>query len=134
MLSAANASPRFVSVQELDDFRQQAELAREETRRVKQAEQTQIDRGINHFLSTMRFSYNFRALKKPFYVLAMYHDDKFTYIQARPEETPVLYEVQDGKPNLVDFDYSNGLYTVRKILDQGYFAIGNAKLHFTRKD
>jgi type IV secretion system protein VirB9 len=63
----------------------------------------------------------------------MYNDDKFTYIQARPEETPVLYEVEDGKPNLVNFEYKNGVYVVQKILDRGYFAIGKEKLTFARE-
>ena len=85
MLSAVNGSPRFVSRQALDDYRQQADLAREETRQVKQSEQTAIDAGISRYVSNMRFPYRFEAGRKPFYVRAMYHDDKFTYIQARPE-------------------------------------------------
>ena len=64
----------------------------------------------------------------------MYHDDKFTYIQARPEETPVLYEIADGKPSLINFEYVDGVYVVRKILDRGYFAIGKEKLNFTREE
>ena len=64
----------------------------------------------------------------------MYHDDKFTYIHARPEETPTLYEVKDGKPNLVNFDYKNGVYVVDKILDQGYLTIGKQKLGFSRQE
>ncbi len=82
----------------------------------------------------MRFPYRFEAGKKPFNVRAMYNDDKFTYIQARPEETPALYEVKDGKPNLVDFDYKNGVYVVTKILDEGYLTIGKQKLAFKRQD
>jgi len=134
MVSAANASPRFVSAQDLDDFRQQAELAREETRTVKQAEQAQVDRGINGALSAMRFAYRFKPFKKPFRVTAIYHDDRATYIEARPTELPVIYEMKDGKPNLVDFDFKNGLFVVPKVLDEGYLAIGKAKLRFARKD
>jgi type IV secretion system protein VirB9 len=134
MLSSANAAPRFVSTQALDDYRQQAELAKEETRQTKQATQTEIDSGITRFLANMRFPYRFEAGRKPFFVRAMYHDDKFTYIQARPEETPVLYEIADGKPNLVNFEYANGAYLIRKILDRGYLAIGKEKLNFTREE
>jgi type IV secretory pathway VirB9-like protein len=134
MLSAANASPRFISAQALDDYKQQADMAREDARQTKQAAQSEIDRGINRFLSNVRFPYRFEAGKKPFYIRAMYNDDKFTYIQARPEETPVLYEIKDGKPNLIDFEYADGVYTVRKILDRGYFAIGKEKLNFTREE
>jgi Conjugal transfer protein len=63
----------------------------------------------------------------------MYNDDKFTYIQARPEETPTLYEIKDGKPNLVNFDYRDGVYVVQKILGRGYLMMGKQKLAFTRE-
>jgi type IV secretion system protein VirB9 len=134
MLSAANAAPRFISSDSLVDYKKQADLAREETRQTKQAAQAEIDRGINRFLSNVRFPYRFEAGRKPFFIRAMYHDEKFTYVQARPEETPVLYELKDGKPNLISFDYADGVYTVRKILDKGYFAIGKEKLNFTREE
>src|SRR5581483_2605564 len=130
MVSAASGAPRFVSAHTVDDYRQQAQIAREETRQVKEGAQTAIDRGITKFLSNVRFPYRFEAGKKPFFVRAMYNDDKFTYIQARPEETPALYEIQDGQANLVNFDYRNGVYVVGKILNRGYLAIGKQKLDF----
>jgi type IV secretory pathway VirB9-like protein len=133
MVSAAGGSPRFVSAQALDDYRQQADIARAETRQVKQASQTQIDSGIHRFLSNVRFPYRFEAGRKPFFVRAIYNDEKFTYIQARPEETPVLYEIVDGKPNLVNFEYADGVYVIQKILDRGYLAIGKEKLNFARE-
>jgi len=71
--------------------------------------------------------------KKPFFVRAMYTNDKFTYIQARPEETPALYEVKDGKPSLINFQLSNGLYIVSKIVDNGYLVVGKKKATFTRQ-
>lgn len=134
MLSAANAAPRFVSAQALEDYQQQIQIAKEETRQVKQSAQTEIDSGIDRFLASMRFPYRFEAGKKPFYVRAIYNDDKFTYIQARPEETPALYEIEDGKPNLLNFEYKNGVYVVQKIVDRGYLAIGKEKLNFSRED
>lgn len=134
MISAVDSAPRFVSTQALDDYRQQATMAKEETRQVRQATQEAIDTGINRFVSNMRFPYRFEAGKKPFFVRAMYEDGKFTYIQARPEEAPALYEVQDGKPNLVNFEYRNGVYVVEKVLTRGYLVIGKQKLSFARED
>jgi len=134
MADAASGPPRFVASQVAEDYRQQAERAKEETQEVKQSAQTAIDTGISKFITNVRFPYRFDAGKKPFFVRAMYHDDKFTYIQARPEETPTLYEVKDGKPNLVNFDYKDGVYVVGKILDQGYLAIGKLKLGFERQE
>ena len=82
----------------------------------------------------MKFPYKFEPNRKPFAVSAIYHDDKFTYIQANPQETPALYELKDGKPNLINFQFRNGTYIVDKILDSGYLAIGKQKLAFDRQE
>ena len=134
MLHAASGPPKFVSAQELENYRQQVAVAKDETRQVKQASQAAVDSGISRFISNVRFPYRFEAGKKPFFVRAMYHDDKFTYIQARPEETPTLYEIKDGKPNLVNFEYKDGVYVIDKILDRGYLVVGKQKLGFVREE
>jgi len=134
MLSAANAPPQFVSAHQVDTCRQEVEKAKEELQKAKESTQAAIDGGIAKFLSNVRFPYRFEAGKKPFFVRAMYHDDKFTFIQARPEEAPTLYEIRDGKPNLVNFDYKNGVYVADRILDRGYLAIGKQKLGFARQE
>jgi type IV secretion system protein VirB9 len=46
----------------------------------------------------------------------------------------VIYEINDGEPNLVNFKYENGVYVVEKILDRGYLAIGKQKMTFKRED
>ena len=39
-----------------------------------------------------------------------------------------LYEInEDGKPSLIQYSYADGLYTVPKLLYDGYFAIGTKK-------
>jgi type IV secretion system protein VirB9 len=82
----------------------------------------------------MKFTYRFDRDKKPFAVSAIFHDDRFTYIQAKPEETPALYELKEGRPNLVNFQFHNGTYVVDKILDSGYLAIGKERLAFSRQE
>jgi len=134
MLAASRSAPKLVSAQELEAYKQQMSAAKDETRQVKQSEQSAIDKGIHQFVSNVRFVYRFEAGKKPFFVRAMYHDDRFTYIQARPEETPTLYEIKDGKPNLVNFEYRDGAYVVGKILDRGYLTVGKQKMGFTREE
>ena len=134
MAEAASGPRRFVAARELEDYRREAQIAKDETRQVKETSQAAIDAGISHFVTNVRFAYRFEAGKKPFFVRAMYHDDTFTYIQARPEETPTLYELRDKKPNLVNFEYTNGVYVVGKILDQGYLVIGKQKLGFKREE
>ena len=57
----------------------------------------------------------------------------FTYIQCAAREKPALYEIKDGKPNLISFQVENGVYIAPKIIDSGYLAIGKKKLPFARR-
>ncbi len=134
MLAAARSAPRFVSAQEIEAYKEQTEKAKEELRQAHEAQAAAVNQGIARFVSNVRFPYRFEAGKKPFNVRAMYHDDRFTYIQARPEETPTLYEIKDGQPNLINFQYKDGVYIVDKILDRGYLTVGKQKLGFTREE
>lgn len=134
MAEVAAAGPRFVSVDQVEDFRQQVQLAKEETRQVQESAQAAIDRGIDQFVLRLRFPYRFDSDTKPFFVRAMYTDGTLTFIQAQPEELPALYELQDGKSNLVPFRFENGMYVVGKVLDQGYLAIGKQRLLFRREN
>jgi type IV secretion system protein VirB9 len=134
MAAATREAPRFISADAVETYKEQLEKARDDLRQAKEGETAAINQGINRFVSNMRFPYRFEAGKKPFSVRAMYHDDRFTYIQARPEETPTLYETKDGQPNLVSFDYKDGVYVVGKILDRGYLVIGKQKLPFVREE
>ena len=63
----------------------------------------------------------------------IWHDDKFTYLRGQFQETPALYEVKDKKPSLINFDFNGGLYTVPKLLEHGYLAIGKQKVEFHRE-
>jgi len=40
---------------------------------------------------------------------------------------------KDGKPNLISFQFENGVYIAPKIIDAGYLAIGKKKLPFARR-
>jgi type IV secretion system protein VirB9 len=134
MVAATRSEPKFYSAQDVEDLKHQLAAAKEETQQAKRACQETLDKGIHQFVSNVRFSYRFEAGKKPFYLRAMYHDDRFTYIQARPEEAPALFEIRDGKPTVVNFQYADGVYQVNKILDRGYLVIGKQKLNFTREE
>ena len=135
LLAATRSAPRFVSSQEVQQYKDDAAKAREDARLAQEATRDAVDKGIRQFVSNVRFPYRFEAGKKPFSVRAMYHDDRFTYIQARPEETPTLYEVKDGQPNLVNFTYKDGVYVIDKRFSiEGYLAIGKQKLNFKREE
>ena len=62
----------------------------------------------------------------------VWHDDRFTYLRGQFQETPALYELKDGKPSLINFDFAGGLYTVPKEVSHGYLTIGKKKVEFDR--
>ena len=138
MLSSLNGKSKFVSAAQVEDYREQAELAKAEARQAKDQAQaalaSELSRLRSEYPARLHFVYRFPANDPVFHVSAIYHDGKFTYIYANPQETPALYEVKDGKPNLVNFDFKNGLYIVPKVLDSGYLAIGKKKLNFAREE
>lgn len=136
--SGTSGQPRFVSASQIDDYRQQIDLAKAEARQAKQQAQQLIETRVaehrSQYPTKLLFTYRFQHGRKPFLVDAIYHDGQFTYIKASPQETPALYELRDGKPNLVNFDLRDGTFVVPKILETGYLAIGKQKMGFERED
>ena len=138
ILSAVNGQPKFVPSTQLDDYRQQVEIARQQARDAKEQAQATVERELSRvrseFPAKLQFPYRFAADDKLFRVSAIYTDGKATYIRANPQETPSLYELKDGKPNLINFDFKDGLYIAPKVLDGGYLAIGKKRLEFGRAE
>ena len=136
ILYTLDANPRFVSAEQIEDFRQQVEIAKAETRQVREAAQASVKRETESFARSFPANSSSpiasRRTRKPFEVKAIFHDGTFTYIEANSQETPALYEIKDGKPNLVEFQYREGQYVVAKVLDNGYLAIGKKKLDFRK--
>jgi type IV secretion system protein VirB9 len=132
--AAASAPRRFVSAQELEEAQRQAQAAKDEARQTKERAQTEVEQGVKRVLKNFRFAYRFEANRKPFYVRAIYRDELRTYIEARPEETPTIVELKDGKPNAVNFTYEDGVYITDRILDSGYLTVGKKRLKFFREE
>ena len=81
----------------------------------------------------LKFDYVYKANEAPFDIQSIYHDDKFTYIKTKAPEKFSVYEMKDGKPNLVTYDLREGTYIIPKIMDSGYVELGKKKMEFTRK-
>ncbi len=103
MVSALNGSPKFVSAQQVEDYRQQVEMAKAETREIRQTAQATLQREVGKFRTEyptgLKFAYRFERDRKPVSITAMYHDEKFTYIQANAQETPTVNELQLRSPS-----------------------------------
>jgi type IV secretory pathway VirB9-like protein len=113
----------------------QAEAA-QAVQAAEEGAQKQISLFREQYPGKLQFDYRYdqKTARVPFSVLAIYHDDKFTYIQSSAQEKPTIYEVKDGKPNLINFELTGGVYVIPKIMDEGYLALGNKKLSFQRHE
>jgi len=123
---AASGSPQFVPAAQLEQSKQQ--LAAVEAH-VTQA----VDEYKSAYPLSLKFDYTFHANEAPFDIQAIYHDDKFTYIKTNAPEKFSVYEMRDGKPNLVTYELNNGTYIIPNVMDSGYVELGKKRLEFARK-
>ena len=130
--------PPLARASDVQAYKSAVEAARAEAAQAVQLAQTHAQKEIDQYREQYAgkllfdYSYNAKEARSPFAVAAIYHDDKFTYIKCSAQEKPTIYETKDGKPNLVNFELSNGVYIVPKIMDRGYLVLGKKKLNFER--
>jgi type IV secretory pathway VirB9-like protein len=134
----STAVPPLARASEVQAYKTAVETTRAESAQaIQQAEvraQREIDQYREQYAGKLQFDYHYKAkdAQAPFAVAAIYHDDKFTYIRCAAQEKPALYELKDGKPNLINFELSNGVYVIPKIMDRGYLVVGRKKFSFER--
>ena len=127
--------PVFVPAADLEKAKQEAAAAKAAQIAELKAEDTKAETYRSKYPGTLHFDYTWDTKKGNALGLEqIWHDDKFTYLRGHFQETPALYEVKEKKPSLINFDFSNGLYTVPKELDNGYLAIGKQKVEFHRAE
>ena len=85
------------------------------------------------YLLSLKFDYSYKANEAPFNIQSIYHDDKFTYIKTNAPEKFSVYDMKDGKPNLINYDLREGTYIIPTVLQHGYVELGKKKMEFTRK-
>jgi len=125
-LAAATGASQLVSASEVTAARAQAQVA--QSHAVAAVEEFRAD----YPTQALKFDYTYRG-KAPFEVSAIYHDDKFTYIKSSASEKFSIYELKDGKPDLITFQLKDGTYVLPTVVDKGYLQIGKHKLDFERK-
>ena len=138
--TALNAALRgYVRAADAEAYKKELEAAHAQAAdqiRMAEARATeQISQFRSSYSTRLQFDYVIdpKPSREPFVVSAIYHDDAFTYIRCGAREKPSLYELKDGKPNLVSFQLENGVYVVPKVVDAGYLAVGGKKLNFARQ-
>jgi type IV secretion system protein VirB9 len=125
-LTSAEGTRKFVPAGELQTAEAQAQAAQARAR-------NEIDQFRAEYpTKTLQFDYLFQN-KKPFDVTAIYHDDRFTYIRSSTAEKFAVYQLADGKPDLIDFQLRDDTYILPKVIEQGYLQLGKHKLSFERR-
>ena len=123
---AATGPAQFVPAAQVEQSKQQ--LA---------ALQSHVEQAVDEFKSMyplqLKFDYTFKANEPPFDIQSIYHDDKFTYIKTNAPEKFSVYEMRDGKPNLVNYELRDNTYIIPKVMDSGYVELGKKRMDFTRK-
>src|SRR5260370_115583 len=118
-INGASGVPPLARASEVQAYKTAVDAARSEAAQAMQAAQERAQKEIiqyrEQYSGKLQFGYTYRAKA------------------ARPPfSVPTIYEVKDGKPNLINFELVNGVYVIPKIVDQGYLALGKKKLNFER--
>lgn len=123
---ASSGPAQYVPAAQLEQSKQQLAAA-----------QSHVDQAVDEYKSAyplqLKFDYSFKANEAPFDIQSIYHDDKFTYIKTHAPEKFSVYEMKDGKPNLINYDLREGTYIIPKVMDSGYVELGKKRMDFARK-
>ncbi len=129
---------KYVRASEAAAYKDELTQVRNQAVREIQQAQAKADSAIaqykQNYPSKLQFDYAYdkKAREAPFLVSEIYHDESFTYVKCAAQERPTIYEIKDNKPNLINFDYENGVYIIPKIVDSGYLVVGKKKATFSR--
>jgi len=123
---ASSGPPQYVPAAQL-----------EQSKEALAALQAHVGQAVDEYKSAypmqLKFDYTFKENEAPFDIQSIYHDDKFTYIKTTAPEKFSVYEMRDGKPNLINYDLRDGTYIIPKVMDSGYVELGKKKMEFSRK-
>jgi len=137
-IGGVTALQGYVRASEAEAYKKELDVLHAQTDGQIHAAEARVSEQVNKYKADyqkkLQFDYEWdkRAVREPFLVSIIYHDETFTYIKCNAPEKPALYEIKDGKPNLINFQVENGVYIAPKVIDDGYLAIGNKKLTFKR--
>ena len=123
---ASSGPAQYVPAAQLEQSKQQ--LA---------ALQSHVEQAVDAYKSAyplqLKFDYTYKANEAPFNIQSIYHDDRFTYIKTNAPEKFSVYEMKDGKPNLINYDLRDENYIIPKVMDSGYVELGKKRMEFSRK-
>src|ERR1700739_1677537 len=137
-IGGATALQGFVRASEAEAYKKELEALHAQADGQIHAAEARVSEQVNKFKADyqkkLQFDYALdkNAAREPFLVSMIYHDEAFTYIKCAATEKPALYEIKDGKPNLINFQVENGVYIAPKVIEDGYLVIGSKRATFKR--
>ena len=131
--AALGGRQKYYSAAEVERLQAEITEAKEATGRAEQRVIEARAAERQQYPTRLKFAYGAVKYEKPFLVRAMWHDGQFTYLKSDASELPALYELQDGKPAVLNFQVHDGTYVVPKVIERGYLALGNARFSFEQR-
>src|SRR6266566_2950384 len=137
-IGGATALQGYVRASEAEAYKKELEVLHAQADGQIHAAEARAAEQVNKFKTDyqkkLQFDYELdkKAAREPFLVSMIYHDDAFTYIKCAAPEKPALYEIKDGKPNLINFQVENDVYIAPQDIEDGYLVIGSKRAAFKR--
>jgi len=140
MRAALDADPKYYGADEVAAFRAQAKKAEDLSAEAaaKAARDAEAAQAAAREAATKAIKHDYKfdqklASKEPWNVTSIWHDEKFSYIEATPSEQFAIYELVDGKPTAINiFPSGDGSFRTDRVLSSGYFKLGKRELKFAR--
>ena len=138
-IAGSTGFENYVRAGEAEAYKKELDALRAETNSQFHAAEAnaadQVAKFKADYPQKLQFDYELdkKASDEPFRVSMIYHDETFTYIKCGAREKPALYEIKDGRPNLLNFQFENGVYIASKVIDDGYLVVGKKKVTFRRR-
>ena len=128
-------APVFIPAAEVETKEAQLRKEADDAKKSAEADHRALAAATESFKAsypgTLRFDFTWDRKKgSALGIQQIWHDDKFTYLRGQFQETPALYELKDSKGSLINYDFANGLFTIPKIVEQGYLSIGKQRVDF----
>lgn len=130
---AAGGPPKYFSAAQVQELREDLAKARAAADEAKRRADEAVAAYRQQYPTRLQFVYGTPEYERPFFVRAIWHDGKFTYVKTDARELPALYEETDGDPSLVNFQVHNGTYVIPKVLDRAYLSLGERRFEFEQE-
>lgn len=135
MVAASNGPGEWIRAGQVQQLQQQLQAARANT-------EAAVDAKMARVPMEQVFDYKYSAEDaKRFSIDSMYHTDRATFIKTHATELFSVYELKDGKPNVINVnpqpDTPDGVggvtYVIPTVIEKGYLQRGKEKMKFGQK-